>query len=83
MKKTKQPFYRNKVAMILRTFSLGNVIMAFATFLRGVYLYMSLGWMLGAYSTLYIIFVPFIIATTEVLHTKAVEYGSKLFEQKQ
>ncbi len=83
MKKTKQPFYRNKAAMILRTFSLVNAVMAFATFLRGVYLYMSLGWTLGVYSTLYIIFVPFIIATTELLHTKAVEYGNKLFEQKQ
>ncbi len=83
MKKTKQPFYRNKAAMILRTFSLGNVVMACAIFLRGVYLYMTLGWTLGFYSTLYIIFVPFIIATIEMLHTEAVEYGNQLFEQKQ
>ncbi|WP_268870046.1 hypothetical protein [Ligilactobacillus apodemi] len=42
MEKQKQPFYRNKMAMILRIFSLGNTVMAFATFLRGIYLYMSL-----------------------------------------
>lgn len=78
----KQPFYRNKVAMLLRTFSYVNLFALVIVFLRVMYLYLILGWEPGLKSTLYLIFDPFIIVITEALRVKAVEYGTQLFNEK-
>ncbi|WGN89557.1 hypothetical protein [Ligilactobacillus faecis] len=82
MKEQKQPFYRNKVAMLLRCFSIASIIGWITVFLRGTYLYLILGWDLGFISTVYFIAAPFITVFIEMLHNKAVEYGNYLFKQK-
>lgn len=79
---TKQPFYRNKVAIGLRLFSFANLLAVTAVFLRGLYLFLFLGWTLGFWSTIYLIFAPIMIVASELGHTKAVEYGNYLFNQK-
>lgn len=80
--KQKQPFYRNKVAMLLRLLSYANLFMLLIVFLRGMYLYLILGWELGFKSTLYLVFGPIVITVIEMLRIKAVEYGTKLFNEK-
>ena len=80
--KQKQPFYRNKVAMLLRLLSYANLFMLLIVFLRGMYLYLILGWELGFKSTLYLVLGPIVITVIEMLRIKAVEYGTKLFNEK-
>lgn len=80
--KQKQPFYRNKVAMLLRVFSCVNLFTLLTVFLRSMYLYLILGWEPGLKSILYLISDPFIIMIIETLRVKAVEYGTRLFNEK-
>ncbi|WP_404387246.1 hypothetical protein [Ligilactobacillus animalis] len=80
--KNKQPFYRNKVAMLLRLCSYANTLAWLIVFFRALYLYLALGWSLGFKATVYMIFAPFLIAVFEVLHGEAVKYGNQLFTKK-
>lgn len=78
----KQPFYRNKVAMLLRVFSCVNLITLMITFWRVMYWCLILGWEPGFKSTLYLVFDPFVVLISEMLRTKAVDYGTRLFNEK-
>lgn len=80
--KNKQPFYRNKVAMLLRLCSYANAFACLIVFFRALYLYLILGWSLGFKSTVYMVFAPFLIVVFEVLHAEAVKYGNQLFNKK-
>lgn len=80
--KNKQPFYRNKAAMLLRLCSYANTFAWLIIFFRALYLYLILGWSLGFKATVYLTLAPFLIAVFEVLHGEAVKYGNQLFTKK-
>lgn len=78
----KQPFYRNKVAIALRMLSILNIILILAIFLRGIYLYVYLGWTISAGTFLVALLGTFAIIIIETLHNKAVVYGNKIYNKK-
>ena len=78
----KQPFYRNKVALVLRILSILNIVLILAIFLRATYLYIYLGWTISTGAFLVALLGTISIIIIEDLHNKAVDYGNEIYNKK-
>ena len=82
LKNVKQPFYRNKVAMLCRLGTFIMVTCIITIVLRWCYLYLAWGWTMPIKSVFALLGCVLGIVICEYLHAVAVTIGQKIYQEK-